>query len=157
MLAVSEAEGARSAGRSLISTPRTSRRGGKKAEAALAAAGYDALLMHAGAPFTYFADDQDAPFHPTPHFAHWVPVTSPGHLLARAAREEAARSSASTPEDYWYEQTPLGSPFWAREFELVEVGSEHEAWKRVARAGAHRVRRRRAAVARDAGLRRAPT
>jgi Xaa-Pro dipeptidase len=103
-----------------------------KADAALAAAGYDAVLFHAGAPFTYFADDQDAPFHPTPHFAHWVPVTSPGHLLlVRGGRKPEL--AYVTPEDYWYEQVPLGSPFWAREYDLAEVGSEQEAWKRVTR------------------------
>ena len=53
----------------------------KKAEAALAAAGFDALVIQAGSPFTYFADDQDAPFHATPHFTHWLPLDGPMHLL----------------------------------------------------------------------------
>jgi Xaa-Pro dipeptidase len=106
----------------------------QRAEAALAASGYDAMLLHAGAPFTYFADDQDAPFRPTPHFAHWVPVVSPGHLLLVRPGKKPLLTYV-TPEDYWYEQTPLGSPFWAGEYEVVEVGSEQDAWKGFAPAG----------------------
>ena len=50
-------------------------------ERALAETGFDRLLLHSGVPHTYFADDKDAPFHPTPHFAHWAPVEGPGHVL----------------------------------------------------------------------------
>src|ERR1039457_1456014 len=48
---------------------------------ALEETGFDRLLVHSGMPFTYFADDNDAPFHSTPHFTHWAPVDGPHHLL----------------------------------------------------------------------------
>lgn len=99
-----------------------------KAEAALAAAGFDAMVLQSGAPFTYHADDQDAPFHTTPHFAHWVPMEGPRHLLV-VRPGKRPRLVRVAPEDYWYEQSSLGDPFWAREFDLVEVKSEEEAWK----------------------------
>ena len=102
-----------------------------KAEAALAAAGCEAMVLQSGAPFTYHADDQDAPFHTTPHFAHWVPMEGPRHLLlVRPGKVPTLVRVA--PDDYWYEQAPLGEPFWAREFDLVEVKSEEDAWKHVA-------------------------
>jgi Xaa-Pro dipeptidase len=98
------------------------------AETALAAAGFDALVISSGKPFTYFADDQDAPFKPTPHFAHWVPLLGPHHLLViRPGKKPLLARFA--PEDYWYEQAPLGDPFWAREFELHEVTEREKAWK----------------------------
>ena len=102
-----------------------------KAEAALAAAGFDALVVQSGTPFTYYADDMDAPFRSTPHFAHWVPMEGPKHLLLvrPGMKPKLVRVS---PDDYWYEQAPLGSPYWAREFELAEVKSEADAWKAVA-------------------------
>jgi Xaa-Pro dipeptidase len=50
-------------------------------ETALAATKLDALVIQSGVPFTYFVDDMDAPFHPTPHFAHWTPLEGPFHLL----------------------------------------------------------------------------
>ena len=49
-------------------------------EAALAESGFDSLVVSSGPPFTFFADDRDAPFEPTPHFAHWCPLTGPHHL-----------------------------------------------------------------------------
>lgn len=99
-----------------------------KAEAALAATGFDALVIQSGTPFTYFADDQDAPFHTTPHFAHWVPLEGPHHLLVV---RPGARPLliAVKPEDYWYEQTPLGSPFWAEPFDVKQVADVASAWK----------------------------
>lgn len=102
----------------------------KKAEAALAATGYDALVLHAGVPHTYFADDQDAPFRPTPHFAHWTPATGPHHVLCVRPGMKPLLVYVA-PEDYWYEQTPLGDPFWAREYEIVQVGSADEVWKKL--------------------------
>ena len=58
----------------------------KKAEIALAAAKLDSFVIQAGVPFTYYTDDMDAPFHPTPHFAHWTPLAGPftlgGSILA---------------------------------------------------------------------------
>lgn len=100
----------------------------RKAEAALAAAGCDGVVIQAGTPFTYFVDDMDAPFHPTPHFAHWCPLEGPHHLLhLRPGRKPLLVRVA--PEDYWYEQVPLGSPFWAPHFELHEVPDVAAAWK----------------------------
>ena len=99
-----------------------------QAEAALAATGFEAMIVQSGAPFTYYADDADAPFRTTPHFAHWVPMEGPRHLLVVRAGKKPKLVRVH-PEDYWYEQAPLGSPFWAREFELEEVRSSEDAWK----------------------------
>lgn len=98
---------------------------------ALSATGFDALVVQAGTPFRYFADDMDAPFHPTPHFAHWTPLAGPHHLL-RVAPGERPRLARVAPEDYWYEQAPLGDPFWAGEYEIVEVPTVEEAWRALA-------------------------
>lgn len=100
----------------------------KKAEAALSAAKLDSFVIQAGAPFTYFVDDMDAPFHSTPHFAHWTPLEGPFHLLhVRPGKKPKLVRVA--PEDYWYEQLPLGAPFWASQFEIVEVTDAEKAWK----------------------------
>ncbi len=105
-----------------------------KADAALAALKFDGMVIHAGSPFTYFADDQDAPFRRTPHFAHWTPMTGPSHLLhIRPGRKP--RLVRVAPEDYWYEQSPLGEPFWAGEFEIREVPDAARAWKELELSG----------------------
>ena len=46
----------------------------RRAEQALAAGGFDALVIHAGAPPTQFLDDQDYPFKVNPQFKAWVPI-----------------------------------------------------------------------------------
>jgi len=104
----------------------------KKAEAALEATGFDALVLHAGTPFRYFADDQDAPFRSNPHFAHWTPLKGPYHLLF-VQPGERPRLFRIAPEDYWYDQLPLGDPFWASSFDVHQVASEEEAWKALPR------------------------
>lgn len=100
-------------------------------ERALAAAGFDSVVIQSGAPFTYFVDDMDAPFHPTPHFAHWTPLEGPFHLL-NVRPGKRARLVRVAPEDYWYEQAPLGTPFWLGEFDVVSVSDAAAAWKELA-------------------------
>jgi Xaa-Pro dipeptidase len=97
-------------------------------DAALAATGFDTLVLSSGEPYTYFADDQDAPFHPAGHFAHWCPIEGPHHLLILkgGAKPRLIRYS---PEDYWYEPIPLGSPFWLSEMDLEEAGTIDAVWE----------------------------
>ncbi|MBL8856981.1 MAG: Xaa-Pro dipeptidase [Planctomycetes bacterium] len=95
---------------------------------ALAASKFDSVVIQSGTPFRYFVDDMDAPFHPTPHFAHWTPLAGPHHLL-HVRPDKKPRLVRVAPEDYWYEQAPLGSPFWATEFEVVNVTDTAAAWK----------------------------
>lgn len=100
----------------------------KKAADALSKSGFDALVISSGAPYTYFADDNDAPFHAVPHFAHWCPMPGPHHLLSIEPGKKP-RVVRYAPEDYWYEQKGLGDPFWASELEIVEAGTLDAAWK----------------------------
>ncbi len=95
---------------------------------ALAQTSFDALVVSSGKVYTHFADDQDAPFHPTPHFAHWCPMAGPHHLLV-VRPGHRPRLIRFAPEDFWYEQTPLGTPFWAAEFDIEEVGTVEDLWK----------------------------
>ena len=99
-------------------------------EAALAETGHDALVISSGKVYTHFADDQDAPFHPTPHFAHWCPMAGPHHVLV-VRPGQRPRLIRYAPEDFWYEQSPLGDPFWAAAFDLEEVGTVEDVWKRL--------------------------
>jgi Xaa-Pro dipeptidase len=100
----------------------------KKAEVALAKSGFDTLVLSSGAPYTYFADDNDAPFHPVAHFTHWCPIPGPHHLL-RIEPGKKPRLVRYAPEDYWYERKSLGDPFWASEFEIAEAGTIDAVWR----------------------------
>ena len=96
-------------------------------DADLEAVGRDAVIISSGAPFTYFADDNDAPFFPTPHFNHWCPMNGPHHLLHLGTGRKP-RLIRYIPEDYWYEQAPLGDPFWVDGFDVVEAGTVDAVW-----------------------------
>jgi Xaa-Pro dipeptidase len=100
----------------------------QKAAEALSKTGFDCLVVSSGEPLTYFADDNDAPFHPVPHFAHWCPLEGPHHLL-RVEPGKRPRLIRYRPEDYWYEQKPLEDSFWASEFEMVEAKTIDDAWE----------------------------
>ncbi|WP_243288171.1 Xaa-Pro dipeptidase [Geothrix terrae] len=102
----------------------------RTAAEALAETGFDALVISSGQVYTHFADDQDAPFHPTPHFAHWCPMAGPHHVLV-VRPGQRPRLIRYAPEDFWYEQLPLGNPFWAQEFDIEEAGTVEDVWKRV--------------------------
>jgi Xaa-Pro dipeptidase len=97
---------------------------------ALAQTGHDALVISSGKVYTHFADDQDAPFHPTPHFAHWCPMAGPHHVLV-VRPGQRPRLIRFAPEDFWYEQLPLGNPFWVSEFDIEEAGTIDEVWQRL--------------------------
>jgi len=97
-------------------------------EAALAAEGLDGLVISSGKPLGYYADDQDAPLRTTPHFAHWLPLEGPQHLLLLRPGQRP-RLVRHAPEDYWYEQTPLGEPHWAAHVELASAPEAAATWK----------------------------
>jgi Xaa-Pro dipeptidase len=101
-------------------------------ERALAASGYDSLVISSGAPFTYFADDRDAPFEPTPHFEHWCPLDGPHHIL-HVVPGRKPRLIRYAPEDYWYEQGGVTDPWWLSQFAFEEAGTLEAAWKALGR------------------------
>jgi Xaa-Pro dipeptidase len=99
---------------------------------ALVDSGFGSLVVSSGAPFTYFADDRDAPFEPVPHFAHWCPLDGPHHLLQLLPGQKP-RLVRHAPEDYWYEQGGVTDPFWLGSFRLEEAGSVEAVWKALGR------------------------
>ncbi|HEX7580023.1 MAG TPA: Xaa-Pro dipeptidase, partial [Thermoanaerobaculia bacterium] len=104
----------------------------ERAERALAETGFDRLLIHSGRVHEYFADDQEAPFKPGGHFAHWAPVEGPSHLL-EVRPGKRARLLRVTPPDFWYEP-PAGAPtFVARSIEVVDLPDAEAAWHEAGR------------------------
>ncbi len=104
-------------------------------EKALAETGFDAVVISSGQPYTHFADDQDAPFHSTPHFRHHCPLSGPHHALKLVPGKQP-QLIRYAPEDFWYEQLPLeaiygGAPFWLDGFDLIECPTLDAVWEAV--------------------------
>ena len=117
----------------------------RRADAALALAGFDHLLIAAGMPPRKFLDDQDYPFVASPHFRHWLPLTdTPGSWIAYTP---GARPKLIflQPRDYWHVVPHAPSGYWVEHFEIVTVRS-------TAAALAELPPGRRAVVAADGAL-----
>ncbi len=109
----------------------------KRTDSALAAAGFDALVIHAGAPITLFLDDHDYPFKTNPHFKAWVPLPNHPHCVLIYRPGAKPTVLFHRPEDYWHKPPDLPVGTWTREIELITIATHDEAaqhWRRVGRA-----------------------
>src|SRR5450755_1350666 len=75
--------------------------------AALAVAGFDAVLVHAGCPPIVFADDQHYPFRAHATFKSFVPLTDVADSWLYFKPGELPLLLFSSPTDFWYKSQPL--------------------------------------------------
>lgn len=104
-------------------------------EEALAAEGYDAVLIHAGSKLISFLDDYEYPFRCNPHLLWWLPLTRhhDSALLVRPGQRPTLYYYQ--PDDYWYLPPADPQSWWAQEFEVIPVRSP-DAWQQ-AGTGSH--------------------
>jgi Xaa-Pro dipeptidase len=96
-------------------------------DAAMAAAGYETLVVHAGNPRMLFQDDQASPFRVNPWFAWLAPAPpAPGSLL-RIRRGQEPELLFVAPDDYWHSAPDVPDAPWTAHFGLRAVGSGGEA------------------------------
>jgi Xaa-Pro dipeptidase len=91
----------------------------RRADRALAATGFDALVVHAGCPPIQFLDDQDYPYKVNPHFKAWVPITDNPHCLLVYAPGTRPRVLFHQPNDYWHKPASLPQEPWSAAVELT--------------------------------------
>jgi Xaa-Pro dipeptidase len=108
-----------------------------RTDKALAACGFDALVVHAGVPPTQFLDDQDYPFKPNPHFKAWVPITDNPHcvLIYRPGRKLFVLFHR--PEDYWHKPAGLPAEAWSQRVDIEPLAAPQDArkhWTGIGRA-----------------------
>ena len=93
----------------------------RRADAALAATGFDALAIHSGEPPMRFLDDQEYPFKVNPQFKAWVPVTdTPGCVLLYAPGSHAKLLFPQS-DDYWHQPAALPRGGWAEHIEVIPL------------------------------------
>lgn len=94
-------------------------------EAALAAHGFDAVVLCSGAAaMRNRFDDQAWPLSPTPAYAHWCPLPEPDTFVVVRPGQKP-QLVRTIVDDYWETPTPPESEhFWAG-FEIVEVKPGH--------------------------------
>jgi len=92
---------------------------------------FDGVVISAGVPHVYFEDDQEAAFHPNPHFAHWCPESSPYHLLCIKPGDKKPTLVFYSPDDYWHEPPSLAHSDWTGHFHVVMVKDMDQRWQQL--------------------------
>jgi Xaa-Pro dipeptidase len=98
-----------------------------RADAALALAGRDHLVIAAGTPRAEFLDDRPYPFAVNPWFKHWLPVTkAPGSWLVYTPGKKP-KLVYLQPHDYWHVVPEAPAGYWVEHFEIAIVRAPGEA------------------------------
>jgi Xaa-Pro dipeptidase len=93
----------------------------QRADRSLAAAGFDALVVHSGSPPTQFLDDQGYPYKVNPHFKAWVPIIDNPNCVLIYAPGTRPRVLFHQPNDYWHKPASVPHELWTTAIELVPV------------------------------------
>jgi Xaa-Pro dipeptidase len=96
-----------------------------RADGALAAGGYDGLIIGSGSQRYYYLDDSTYPFRPNPRYRAWLPDGSPDCFVVYRPGTRP-KLVFHQPDDYWY--LPPASPegHWVELFDVVVVRSPAE-------------------------------
>lgn len=96
---------------------------GRRTARALAATGYEGVVLHAGEPLGVFEDDQHHPFRAHAPFRWWAPLTdAPGSLVVFRPGHPP-RLVFRVETDFWYQPAALPDAWWPGAFEVVEARS----------------------------------
>jgi Xaa-Pro dipeptidase len=107
----------------------------QRADRALAAGGFDAMVIHAGSPPTQFLDDQDYPFKVNPHFKAWVPIVDNPHCVLIYAPGSRPKVLFYQPNDYWHIPAATPAEPWTQEVELIPIAEPSKASAHWAKLG----------------------
>ncbi len=99
----------------------------QRTDVALAAAGFDALVIHAGAPPVQFLDDQDYPFKVNPHFKAWVPILDNPRCILVYSPGARPKVLFHQPNDYWHKPAAMPQAPWAAEVDVTPMADPSKA------------------------------
>jgi Xaa-Pro dipeptidase len=91
----------------------------KRSSSALAATGYDALLVHAGTPPLLFLDDHHLPFKVQAPFKVWAPLSDAPDSFVHFAPGKKPVLLLHAPVDYWHKSPELPETYWSGAFDIV--------------------------------------
>jgi Xaa-Pro dipeptidase len=99
----------------------------KRSAVALAATGYDALLVHAGTPPLLFLDDHHLPFKVQAPFKVWAPLIDAPDSFVYFVPGRKPVLLLHAPVDYWHKSPQLPRTYWSDEFEIVSCADRAAA------------------------------
>lgn len=108
----------------------------QRTDNALAAAKFDALVVHAGAAPILFLDDQSYPYKVNPHFKAWVPITDNPQCVLIYVPGSRPRVLFHQPNDYWHQPASLPQEPWTHSLEVIPTADPATAsgeWAKLGR------------------------
>lgn len=90
------------------------------ADRALAAQGYDGLVICSGSPRYLYLDDNSYPFKPNPRYRYWLPDATPDCFVVYRPGHHPALVFHQ-PQDYWYLPPSLPEARWVAHFDVQVV------------------------------------
>jgi Xaa-Pro dipeptidase len=91
-----------------------------RSEAALAATGFDGLVLPAGRPVDVPFDDQVFPFTAAPFYRWWSPLGTPDAWICLRTGQRPVLAT-HRPDDFWHQSTSLPDAAWIREFDIQQL------------------------------------
>ena len=107
-----------------------------RSDRALAATGFDALVVHAGRPPLQFLDDQDYPFKVNPQFKAWVPILDNPRCILVYRPGDPPKVLFYQPNDYWHKPARLPAAAWTAVVDLIAMEDDSRAapyWDKLGR------------------------
>jgi Xaa-Pro dipeptidase len=98
-----------------------------RTDRALAATGFDALVVQAGRPPLQFLDDQDYPYKVNPQFKAWVPIVDNPRCILVYQPGVRPTVLFYQPNDYWHKPARLPSAGWAAAVNLIVMEDDSKA------------------------------
>jgi Xaa-Pro dipeptidase len=99
----------------------------KRSAEALAATGFDGLLVHAGTPPLIFLDDHHLPFKAQAPFKVWAPLPDAPDSFVFFTPGRKPALLLHQPVDYWHKSPEQPHGYWPAQFEVVSVGDRAAA------------------------------
>jgi Xaa-Pro dipeptidase len=99
----------------------------RRSAEALAATGYEALLLHAGTPPLIFLDDHHLPFRTQAPFKVWAPLLDAPDSFIHFVPGSRPKLLIHQPADYWHMAPSLPDAYWTPAFDIVSVADRASA------------------------------
>jgi Xaa-Pro dipeptidase len=106
-----------------------------RADKALAAAGFDTLVIGAGTPPLQFLDDQDYPFKVNPHFKAWVPIVDNPRCILIYKPGTKPTVLFYQPNDFWHKPGKLPQGAWTCALDWQVMADDSKAGTHWAKHG----------------------